>query len=97
MPGSGQVDVENRIDEIRQQLRKCEISKLKAKARLQVIKDSGAEVEDFESFETQVASEIKQQLLDVDNMKIEALSRTPSMRFQSDTESRSPYVELLLN
>jgi len=35
---SSPVDIENRIDDIKQQIRKCEISKLKAKARLEIIK-----------------------------------------------------------
>lgn len=38
--GGGHMDIESKIDDIRQQLRKCEISKIKAKARLQVIKAS---------------------------------------------------------
>ncbi|KAH9511908.1 F-BAR and double SH3 domains protein 2 [Dermatophagoides farinae] len=88
LPGSGQVDIENRIDEIRQQLRKCEISKLKAKARLQAIKESGAEVEDFIAFEAQVATEIKQQSLEVDNLNLTSLSRTPSMRSHSELEAK---------
>ncbi|XP_075676015.1 F-BAR and double SH3 domains protein 2-like isoform X2 [Dermatophagoides pteronyssinus] len=88
LPGSGQVEIENRIDEIRQQLRKCEISKLKAKARLQVIKESGAEVEDFIAFESQVTNEIKQQSLEVDNLNLTSLSRTPSMRSHSDLEAK---------
>ncbi|OTF83601.1 SH3 domain containing protein, partial [Euroglyphus maynei] len=87
LPGSGQVEIENRIDEIRQQLRKCEISKLKAKARLQAIKDSGAEVDDFIAFELQVTNEIKQSL-DVDNLNLGSLSRTPSMRSQSELEAK---------
>lgn len=37
--GAGQVDIETRIDDIKQQIRRCEISKLKAKARLRVIRD----------------------------------------------------------
>lgn len=38
--GGGTVDIESKIDDIRQQLRKCEISKIKAKARLQIIRES---------------------------------------------------------
>ena len=87
--GSGQVDIETRIDEIRQQIRKCEISKIKAKARLQIIRESGAEVEDFENFENQVTMELKQQSLDVD-MNIGSLSRTSSMKSNIGGESRSP-------
>lgn len=84
------MDIESRIDEIRQQIRKCEISKMKAKARLQIIRESGAEVEDFESFENQVTQEIKQQSLDVD-MNLASLSRTPSMRSNMGSEAaRSP-------
>ncbi|KPM08398.1 SH3 domain containing protein 5 [Sarcoptes scabiei] len=87
LPGVGQVDIENRIDEIRQQLRKCEISKTKAKARLQIIKESGAEIDDFIGFEAQVSQEIKQQSLDVDAMNL-PLSRTSSMRSHAEVESR---------
>lgn len=40
MAGCGQVDIESKIDDVRQQIRKSEISKMKAKARLQVIRES---------------------------------------------------------
>lgn len=69
-----------RIEDIRQQIRKCEISKLKAQARLKVIKESGLEMEDFESVETQVTTEASK-TLSVDVVDIgQPLSRTPSLR-----------------
>ncbi|CAG2184264.1 unnamed protein product, partial [Oppiella nova] len=79
---SSPVDIENRIDDIKQQIRKCEISKLKAKARLEIIKKGGIEMEDFENFESQITTEIKQQSLslDVDIGIGVPLSRTPSLR-----------------
>ncbi|XP_054163435.1 protein nervous wreck-like [Oppia nitens] len=79
---SNPVDIENRIDDIKQQIRKCEISKLKAKARLDIIKNAGLEIEDYESFEAQVTTEVKQQSLslDVDIGIGVPLSRTPSLR-----------------
>ncbi|CAG2100177.1 unnamed protein product [Medioppia subpectinata] len=79
---SSPVDIENRIDDIKQQIRKCEISKLKAKARLEIIKKAGIEMEDFENFESQITTEIKQQSLslDVDIGIGVPLSRTPSLR-----------------
>lgn len=61
---------------------------MKAKARLQAIKESGAEVEDFIAFEAQVATEIKQQSLEVDNLNLTSLSRTPSMRSHSELEAK---------
>lgn len=69
-----------RIEDIKQQIRKCEISKLKAQARLKVIKESGLEMEDFESVETQVTTEASK-TLSVDVVDIgQPLSRTPSLR-----------------
>lgn len=47
-------------------------------------------MEDFENFEAQVAMEIKQQSLEVDNINLTSLSRTPSMRSNvTPTESRA--------
>lgn len=69
-----------RIEDIKQQIRKCEISKLKAQARLKVIKESGLEMEDFESVETQVTTEAAK-TLSVDVVDIgQPLSRTSSLR-----------------
>lgn len=38
MTGIGVVEIETRIDDIKQQLRKCDISRCKAEARLKAIK-----------------------------------------------------------
>ena len=46
---SSPVDIESRIDDIKQQIRKCEISKLKARARLETIK-KGLILSDWKTF-----------------------------------------------
>jgi len=49
----------------------------------------GAEVDDFDAFESQINQEMKQQSLDVD-LTISSLSRTPSMRSNMGAEAKSP-------
>ncbi|KAI1278765.1 F-BAR and double SH3 domains protein 2 [Halotydeus destructor] len=79
--GVGQVNLESQIDEIKQQIRKCDVSKSKAYSRLNAVRESGMTVEDLDALETTINQEMKQQL---NSLGIEtgdtALSRTPSLR-----------------
>ncbi|RWS17284.1 SH3 domain containing protein 5-like protein [Dinothrombium tinctorium] len=83
--GVGQVDIESRIDDIKQQLRKCDISKVKAEARLIAIRDCGMQVDDLNHIESQITTEMKQSSLDVDVAPL-PLSRTPSVRSNKENE-----------
>jgi alpha-D-ribose 1-methylphosphonate 5-triphosphate synthase subunit PhnG len=93
--GVGNVDLEQRIDELRQQKRKCQISKCKAEARLNALKDGGLTVECLEIIEQNLSEELEQQLrqqqekrqqekqrLEVTTGDVNdvTLSRTPSLR-----------------
>lgn len=78
--GQGHSNLESQIDEIKQQIRKCDISKAKAHARLTSIRESGMNVEDLDAHEANITFEMKQTLsLDVDTSAL-PLSRTPSLR-----------------
>ena len=81
--GVGQVNLETQIEEVKQQIRKCEISKCKAYARLTALKEGGMPVDDLNSIENRIKSEMKQSTLDVDT-SAQALSRTSSMKSTSD-------------
>lgn len=101
--GVGQVNLEAQVDEVRQQLRKCETSKEKSKARLLAIKESGIFVDDLDAHENKIKSEMKTATLDVEGAN-QALSRTPSMKSStvsgaedSRTDSRSPYGQRSLS
>uniref|UniRef100_T1K9U1 SH3 domain-containing protein n=1 Tax=Tetranychus urticae TaxID=32264 RepID=T1K9U1_TETUR len=89
--GIGVVEIETRIDDIKQQLRKCDISRCKAEARLKAIKQAGMPIEDLEAIESQIASEMKQTSLDVD--VAQPLSRTPSLRSTNISEGRVSSME----
>lgn len=77
--GVGQVNLEAQIDEVRQQIRKCDLSKSKAYARLMAIKESGLQVENLDELEARIKTEMKTVSLDVDSSN-QPLSRTPSMK-----------------
>lgn len=77
--GVGQVNLEVQIDEVKQQIRKCLLSKHKAYARLMAIKESGLQVENLDELEARIKTEMKTVSLDVDTSN-QPLSRTPSMK-----------------
>ncbi|XP_074599300.1 FCH and double SH3 domains nervous wreck isoform X2 [Brevipalpus obovatus] len=89
--GVGMVEIESRIDFLTQQLRKCEISKSKAKARLLAIKQSGMPIEDLEGVINQIATEMRQTSLDVDS--VQPLSRTPSVKSTTMSDGRISSME----
>lgn len=89
--GVGMVEIESRMDFLTQQLRKCEISKSKAEARLLAIKQSGMPIEDLEVVSNQIASEMRQTSLDVDSAQ--PLSRTPSVKSTTMSDGRISSME----
>ena len=84
--GVGQVNLDAQIEEVKQQIRKCAISKCKARARLTALKEGGMPVEDLTSLETRIKAEMKQVSLDVDT-SAQALSRTSSMKSTNVNEN----------
>lgn len=84
--GVGQVNLDNQIEEVKQQIRKCDISKAKAYARLLAIREGGMEIEDLITLEATIKNEMKaaSSTLDVDNSHT-ALSRTPSVKSTDGT------------
>lgn len=95
MNGVGNVDIEQRVDELRQQKRKCQISKCKAEARLKALKEGGLSVECLELIEQNLSEEVEnqmrqqQQQRQQEKQRLEVtgsdpndviLSRTPSLR-----------------
>lgn len=56
--GVGNVDLEQRMDELRQQTRKSQISKCKAEARLLALREGGLSIESFEAIESNLAQEL---------------------------------------
>lgn len=87
--GVGQVNLENQIEEVKQQIRKCDISKAKAYARLLAIREGGMDIEDLITLEANIKSEMKQaaSTLDVD-VGNTALSRTPSVKSTGGSDGR---------
>ena len=84
--GVGQVNLETQIEEVKQQIRKCDISKCKARARLTALKEGGMPVEDLNSLEARIKSEMKTASLEVDAAN-QALSRTSSMKSTNISEN----------
>lgn len=85
----GVVNLETQIDEVRQQLRKCNVSKAKAQARLLAMKEGGMPIHDLDTVEDHIRSEMKTVTLDVESTSsntliAQPLSRTPSMRSTSN-------------
>lgn len=87
--GIGQMDLEQRIEDLKLQKRKCDLNKCKAKARLIVLRKGGLNVEDLDAVEQQITNELEEQfekqqkdkqMLTVNQSEGEALSRTPSLR-----------------
>lgn len=89
--GVGMVEIDARLEDIKQQLRKCDISKAKAQARLLAIKESGMPIEDLEAIENQIADEMRQTSLDLEVP--EPLSRTPSLRSTTISDGRVSAAE----
>lgn len=87
--GVGQVNLETQIEEVKQQIRKCDISKAKAYARLLAIREGGMEMEDLITLEANIKSEMKAaaSTLDVDPGHM-ALSRTPSVKSTQGSDGR---------
>lgn len=84
--GVGQVNLDAQIEEVKQQIRKCDISKCKARARLTALKEGGMPVEDLSAIEARIKTEMKQVSLDVET-STQALSRTSSMKSTNVSES----------
>lgn len=85
--GVGVVNLETQIDEVRQQLRKCNVSKGKAKGRLIAMKEGGMGIHDLDSVEEHIRKEIQTVSLDVESantLNPTPLSRTPSMKSTSN-------------
>lgn len=88
--GIGQMDLEQRIEDLKLQKRRSDLNKTKAKARLLALRRGGMEVEDLDAIEMQIISELEEQLEKQQREKQmlgvnqsadgEALSRTPSLR-----------------
>lgn len=56
--GVGNVDLEQRMDDLRQQARKSRISKCKAQARLLALREGGLSIESLEAIESNLAQEL---------------------------------------
>lgn len=88
--GIGQMDLEQRIEDLKLQKRRSDLNKCKAKARLLALRRGGLQVEDLDAVELQIISELEEQLEKQQREKQmlgvnqsadgEALSRTPSLR-----------------
>ena len=88
--GIGQMDLEQRIEDLKLQKRRSDLNKTKAKARLLALRRGGMNVEDLDAIEMQIISELEEQLEKQQREKQmlgvnqsadgEALSRTPSLR-----------------
>ena len=88
--GIGQMDLEQRIEDLKLQKRKCDLNKCKAKARLLALNRGGVNVDDLDAIELQITIELEEQFEKQQREKqmlsvntggdAEALSRTPSLR-----------------
>lgn len=85
--GVGQVNLDTQIEEVKQQIRKCDISKCKARARLNALKEGGMPVEDLDAIDAKIRQEMKQVSLDVEP-NTQALSRTSSMKSTNVSENQ---------
>lgn len=58
--GQNTEDLEQKIIELKQQIRKCEAAKLKAQARLKVIKEGGMQIEEWSAVESEIRADMAQ-------------------------------------
>lgn len=84
--GVGQVNLDAQIEEVKQQIRKCDISKCKARARLSALLEGGMPIEDLTALENRIKAEMKIVSLEVDT-STQALSRTSSMKSTNVSDS----------
>lgn len=104
--GVGQMDLEQRIEDLKLQKRKCDLNKTKAKARLLVMRKGGLNVDDLDAIELQITNELEEQLekqqrekqmLAVNQGQDAALSRTPSLRSETNVSPDLGRISVMEN
>lgn len=94
--GQNPEDLESKIIDLKQQIRKCEAAKLKAQARLKVIKEGGMRIDEWSAVELEIRADMArlQEKLDESRVKGVREDSSPDDQTEVDVMNQAEQVQL---